>query len=80
MKKIAIYVLATILVAACETNPPVLESKDLNLNLKSLELLASDNVFGLELFQEVMQDAKTDENVMISPLSACSNINSEFSI
>jgi len=69
MKKIAIYFLATMLVAACETNPPVPESKDLNLNLKSLELLASDNVFGLELFQEVMQDAKANENVMISPLS-----------
>jgi len=69
MKKIAIYFLATMLVAACETNPPVPESKDLNLSLKSLELLASDNVFGLELFQEVMQDAKANENVMISPLS-----------
>ena len=69
MKKIAIYFLATMLVAACETNPPVPESKDLNLSLKSLELLASDNVFGLELFQEVMQDAKANENVMISSLS-----------
>ena len=69
MKRIAIYFLATLLVAACETNPSVQESKDLNLNLKSLELLASDNLFGLELFQEVMQGAKDDENVMISPLS-----------
>ncbi|MCK4855705.1 MAG: hypothetical protein KAT31_15610, partial [Bacteroidales bacterium] len=69
MKRIAIYFLATLLVAACETNPSVQESKDLNLNLKSLELLASDNLFGLELFQEVMQGAKADENVMISPLS-----------
>ena len=69
MKKIAIYILAALLVAACETNPPVPVSKDLNLDLKSLELLASDNIFGLELFQEIMQDAKADENVMISPLS-----------
>jgi serpin B len=58
-----------LLAVACETNPPVPESKELNLNLKSLELLASDNEFGLELFQEVMQDAKDNENVMISPLS-----------
>ena len=69
MKKIAIFFLATLLAAAGETNPPVPESKDLNLNLKSLELLASDNVFGLELFQEVMLETEVDENIMISPLS-----------
>jgi serpin B len=69
MKKSLMFSLAAILAVACETNPAVPESKDLNLNKKSLELLASDNVFGLELFQEVMQDAKTGENVMISPLS-----------
>lgn len=61
--------LAAALAVACETNPPVPESKDLHLNKKSLELLASDNVFGLELFQEVMQDATAGENIMISPLS-----------
>jgi serpin B len=61
--------LAALLAVACETNPTVPESKDLNLNLKSLELLASDNLFGLELFNEIMLEAKADENIMISPLS-----------
>jgi len=61
--------LAAVLAVTCEINTPVPESRDLHLNKKSLELLASDNVFGLELFQEVMQDAEADENIMISPLS-----------
>ncbi len=69
MKKLMMICLAAMLAVACETNPSVPESKDLNLNLKSLELLESDNAFGLELFTEVMQDAEPEENIMISPLS-----------
>ena len=69
MKKTLLICLAVIVAAACETNPQEPGSRDLNLSKKSLELLEADNVFGLELFTEVMQDAQTDENVMISPLS-----------
>ncbi|MCK4748987.1 MAG: hypothetical protein KAT15_18170, partial [Bacteroidales bacterium] len=69
MKNIMMLCLAVTLSTACETNPPDQESLNLNLNKKSLELLESDNAFGLELFTEVMQEAESGENVMISPLS-----------
>ena len=69
MKIIPIVFLAIMVMAACETNPGEPISRDLNLNKKSQELLEADNEFGLDLFAQIMQEAATGENVMISPLS-----------
>ena len=44
------------------------EPKKMNLTKKSLELIESDNNFGLEFFQKVSTD-NTTENIMVSPLS-----------
>ncbi len=68
-KNIAAICLLAVLVAACEINPAEPESKDLNLNKKSQELLESGDEFGLDLFTEVMKAAEPGENIMISPLS-----------
>jgi serpin B len=44
------------------------EPKKMNLTKKSLELIESDNNFGLEFFQKV-STVNTTENIMVSPLS-----------
>ena len=69
MKRIIIFFLITTLFTSCELNQADPTSRELNLDKKSLELLDTGNSFGLELFAEVMQEAETGENVMISPLS-----------
>jgi serine protease inhibitor len=44
------------------------EPKKMNLTKKSLELIESDNNFGLDFFQKV-STVNTTENIMVSPLS-----------
>jgi serine protease inhibitor len=64
------FILLAFLPFACELNrdpePGVLE--ELELTSHSIELIESDNLFGLELFQTVLQNDDS-KNVMISPLS-----------
>ena len=69
MKRVIVFCLIVPLVFSCELNQVEPGSKELNLDKKSMELLEKDNSFGLELFEKVMQDAETGENVMVSPLS-----------
>lgn len=44
------------------------ENKIIQLDEKSAQLIEADNVFGLEIFQEIRQESD-EENIMISPLS-----------
>jgi len=44
------------------------EPKTMDLTKKSLELIESDNAFGLEFFKEVLT-GETSPNIMVSPLS-----------
>ena len=44
------------------------EPKKMNLTKKSLELIESDNNFGLDFFQKI-STVNTTENIMVSPLS-----------
>jgi len=55
---------------ACEMNrdPKPGELDEMELTSQSLELIESDNLFGLELFQSVLANDDS-KNVMISPLS-----------
>jgi serpin B len=45
------------------------DQKNIDLGLKSEQLIKHNNEFGLDLFQLIYADAKTPENFMISPLS-----------
>jgi serine protease inhibitor len=71
MKKIIITFLVIALISAgqsCERFNDNPEPAKMNLTKKSLELIESDNNFGLDFFQEVATD-NTTENIMVSPLS-----------
>ena len=59
MKRIIVFCLITLLLASCELNQADPASRDLNLDLKSLELLDTGKDVCLELFAEVMQDTVT---------------------
>ncbi|MEA1875674.1 MAG: serpin family protein [Bacteroidota bacterium] len=68
MKYLSIAIIAIILTAffSCDR---VEEPTLLNLPLKTQELINSDNAFGLNLFQAVLEGEEAEKNVMISPLS-----------
>ena len=66
MKKVAILTLTVLLplLQGCQEEPdPVF-----NYNLKSAEVITTNNGFGLELLNRVLENA-SDENIMISPAS-----------
>lgn len=66
MRKIFIFILATSLCWSCESqggDDPVFE-----YNKKSAEVISTNNNFGLELFQRVIEN-ESAPNVMISPAS-----------
>jgi serpin B len=52
----------------CERTSDNPEPQKMDLTKKSMELIESDNNFGLEFFQKVATD-NTSENIMVSPLS-----------
>ena len=71
MKILTAFFLAFIIgaVGSCQENdvqPP--ESKIIDLDEKSAQLIEADNEFGLEMFQKVRENSD-EENIMISPLS-----------
>lgn len=67
MKKIAFALLSGLFFwSSCDKE---VEPVPLNLPLKTQEIIASDNTFGLNLFRDVLENAEQSENVMISPLS-----------
>lgn len=53
---------------SCERVSDNTEPKTMDLSRKSLELIESDNNFGLEFFQKVFY-GDTSDNIMVSPLS-----------
>ncbi len=67
---IIIGIIARLIVSgqSCDRLSDNPEPRKMNLTKKSLELIESDNNFGLEFFQKVAT-ANTSENVMVSPLS-----------
>jgi serine protease inhibitor len=71
MKKIIITFLVIAVISAvqsCERINDNPEPVKMNLTKKSLELIESDNNFGLDFFQKAASDNDTD-NIMVSPLS-----------
>ena len=74
MKKYVIYI-ATLMISAglsssCEKsgNSPKKETPEIELHLKSAEIIEADKAFGFELFREIYSLSDKD-NLMISPLS-----------
>ncbi len=66
---ISIILAGIIVILSCERLPDDnQEPKKMNLTRKSLELIESDNEFGLGFFREVMIN-DTSDNIMVSPLS-----------
>jgi serine protease inhibitor len=71
MKRVLLIVtiIAFILsVQSCDRISDKPEPKKMNLTKKSLELIASDNLFGLDFFQKVIAGDNSD-NILVSPLS-----------
>jgi serine protease inhibitor len=71
MKRVVLISIITafiISVQSCDRVSDKPEPEKMNLTKKSLELIESDNQFGLDFFQKV-STASTGENIMVSPLS-----------
>lgn len=68
LKLVSIIISGIILTISCERLPDEQEPNKMNLTKKSLELIESDNEFGLEFFRKVMNN-DTSDNIMVSPLS-----------
>lgn len=54
---------------SCEENSPEPDPNEIDLTQKGKVLVEADNLFGINLFKEVLDSEDTDTNVMISPLS-----------
>ena len=67
--KTLFFILLTMSLFACNKANDDSNIKDLDIDAKSEKLIEASNKFGLDLFKEVYNDAKTPENFMISPLS-----------
>ena len=61
-----LVIVFVLLIVGCEK---VVEPLAFSLPPEAAELIESGNDFGLELFKNILADAESDENVMISPLS-----------
>jgi serine protease inhibitor len=68
LRSISIITAGIILFFSCERLPDEQVPDKMNLTKKSLELIESDNEFGLDFFQKVITN-DTSDNIMVSPLS-----------
>jgi serpin B len=57
------------LVSACEQQDNKEEPKKINISKTTEQVVAADNLFGLELFQRVLANDTTTGNIFISPTS-----------
>lgn len=70
MKTYTFLIFFTFLLGSCSKNIPAPSDQPVPLNIseKSKKILAADNDFGFDLFQNILQNDSSD-NLMISPLS-----------
>jgi len=68
IRLVSIIIAGIIIFLSCERLPDEQEPNKMNLTKKSLELIESDNEFGLEFFRKVIKN-DTSDNIMVSPLS-----------
>jgi len=73
MKKILIFITTAAIIfsnTSCSKDDPIEPAPgNINVDLKSEQIIAADNQFGLELFKLINEEEATDKNLMISPLS-----------
>lgn len=70
MKKRTYILLLLLLFAVSKNAFSQQDSQAIKVNHKTSQLIQSNNKFGLELFKEVANQTNSDQNFMISPLSA----------
>ncbi len=72
MKKLICHLLLVPLILSCENDESgpefPTEEKEIILSAESIEMVSSDNQFGIEFFKEIIA-IEPDKNLMISPLS-----------
>lgn len=72
MKKLICHLLLIPLIISCENDESgpefPTEEKEIVLSTESIEMVSSDNQFGIEFFKEIIA-IEPDKNLMISPLS-----------
>ena len=72
MKKLICHLLLIPLILSCENDESgpefPTEEKEIILSSESIEMVSSDNQFGIEFFKEIIA-IEPDKNLMISPLS-----------
>ena len=66
MKKLSIILLISVVCWSCDVN--IHPETEFDYNLKSAQVISTNNDFGLELFQEII-DNDDSPNIMISPAS-----------
>ncbi len=72
MKSIQFFILAAFILlvgSSCEKTDPEPDPNEIELTQKGRVLVEADNLFGINLFKEVLQAEEPEKNVMISPLS-----------
>ena len=72
MRAIPFAILAAFLLLisySCEKTDPEPNPSEIELTQKGKALVEADNLFGIKLFNEVLEAEEPDKNVMISPLS-----------
>lgn len=60
------FLLFIFTIAACNDDK---EPTNIELSLKSAEIIKCNNEFGFNLFSEIINQEKADKNIMVSPLS-----------
>jgi serine protease inhibitor len=66
--KFILLLLFGLFIISCEKQEDINEPKKINVSKTTEEVIAADNLFGIELFQRVMANDTTD-NIFISPTS-----------
>lgn len=68
-KYLILFVAILFLGNACTDDPIDLPPSDIEVTLKSAQIVEADNEFGLDLFRKINETATEEKNTMISPLS-----------
>jgi serine protease inhibitor len=70
MKTKAFLFVILAVVFSCEKNPDIQQGpKEINVDKTTSEIIKSDNIFGIELFQQVVKQGAESDNIFISPTS-----------
>ena len=70
MKAKAFLFVVLAVMFSCEKSPDIqLVPKEINIDKTTSEIIKSDNIFGIELFQQVVKHDAESDNIFVSPTS-----------